>query len=115
MENIMFKNAQDKRDVIHFINLSEKWRHSYLWKPPMTAHERRKTERENSFKTDFTLSDGTHVYLSFNVECSCNNFYLRKKIYVNDEKKDLRFVKKIRQYSVDENTNTDNDFSNDPF
>jgi len=78
------------------IALHEKMSKSYFFAPPRLAAGRRSYEEYNSLETVFEYKGDT-IRVSQETKCSCHHVYYSVKYYINDEqeKKDIRFIKKI--------------------
>jgi len=80
-----------RNTINNFIESSEKYKNSYTWSSPNSSYSRRAMEFENFFS--FEIEGITYdVQESLNV--SCKNVYYRKRIYVDNNKKDLRSIRK---------------------
>jgi hypothetical protein len=77
------------------INTHEHYKGSYFWKTPSTANQRRGMENAFSGK-DFSLEtkDGT-IEVTFDFSVSCKNVYYSMNVYLNEEKKDIRILRKL--------------------
>lgn len=81
-------------NLVRYVKLVEKYKNSYTWTPPLKAYNRRLVEQNDHVEQEFELN-GDKISLLFNVSCSCNNYYITKHVIVNEEYKDVRFVKKL--------------------
>ena len=76
------------------IYLQEKMQNSYFWTPPKRARDRRSYEKYYSQFFDFEFLGDKY---DFNQEtsCTCKNIYFSSRFWINNEKKDIRLVKKL--------------------
>ena len=88
----IIKNVDKAAFCKEIVELSEKMKNCYFWKPNMNAAGRRKYERDNSLSGKFTLK-GKKYEIEAITDCSCRNIYFRKNIVVDGVSKDLRAVK----------------------
>jgi len=93
-EGAGLSEKQQIRLLKEAIELNEKYRTCYFWTPPQAAASRRAAEERDQIKFEFETELGT-LYVSLYANYSCKNVYFYRTIYLNDEKKDIRVVKKI--------------------
>ena len=86
--------TRDKNEITEFISHWEKMGKTYFWTPPATAFSRRKFEKENGKKIEFTY-EGNHYNCSIEVSCSCRNIYVTRTIKVNGKALNIRALKKL--------------------
>jgi len=84
--------AHRKERLKEVIDLHERYKGAYFWRPHTHAAQRRAAEWSN--RLVFTY--GGHEYsISQAYQESCRNCYYTCKIWVDGQKKDIRAVKKI--------------------
>ncbi len=71
-----------------------KMKNSYFWSPPSNAARRRNYESYNSNSAVFYVGD-TLWEIHQSTDCSCKNIYYRLTIHVNEEKKDIRALRRL--------------------
>ena len=76
------------------ISLQEKMKNSYFWDPPQSASTRRSYESYNSQSYEFIYKGKKYKFCQSTV-CSCRNVYFSSVFCINDERKDLRLVRKL--------------------
>lgn len=84
-----------RNQIIKFIDSAEKYKNSYFWTAPASANSRRAMEFENSFSFEI---EGFVYEVEESLRATCKNIYYTKSIYVDEEKKDMRAVKKALAY-----------------
>lgn len=94
------KITQSKRKellekVENAINFHEKFRHSYLFKPPLNANSRRNYEKYYQRDINFVYNHIDYRYCGY-TSCSCKRVYYDGTFYENGEIKTVRVFKKIR-------------------
>jgi len=57
------------------IDTAKRFRKSYFWSPPFSAHGRRYMERKNTFDTIEWAENGNTYTAEYTVRCSCRYVY----------------------------------------
>lgn len=96
--NITNRMSKEARKAIeNAIATNEKYSNSYFFSPSSSAAGRR--SNENKFleqNPDFCLVKGKNIIkVAFTYDESCKNVYYTLTVIVNDEKKDIRALKKL--------------------
>ena len=97
-KNIKRRVRKEIREkILNTIEKHEKWSKSYFWSPKTNAGGRRSIE--NNFKSEHPSYSFTHQGVKYEVvtslDVSCKNYYYSLSIYVDEEKKDIRALKKL--------------------
>ena len=77
------------------IDTHEKYKKSYFWNVSGNAASRRNMESKFEGR-DFIINllEGK-LYVTFSFSVSCKNVYYSMNVFLNDNKKDIRFLKKM--------------------
>lgn len=92
MKTLTQISSETKKAIQVYLNLSEKFKNSYFWSAPSSANQRRKMESDNTFNYE-----GDGIQLSFSLDVSCKNIYVRKSILIDGKIKTIVSLKKILQ------------------
>ena len=75
-----------------FAKNHEKYRGSYFWTPPSTASQRRYQEFDHCIVFEYK---GDVYELEQSLQFTCRNVYWTSVVYVNEEKRDIRVIRKL--------------------
>jgi hypothetical protein len=102
-ERILQAIEQRKESLVNSIDMvidhHEKWSKSYFWTPPGSASGRRSDEKKNTFEVNIHFDKVLYSYSS-DVDHSCKNVYYTGTFELNDEKKNVRLFKKLKEKIV---------------
>lgn len=84
----------NKAELEKFVELNEYVKNAYFWSSNGNAANRRRREQQLTKKLQFTVN-GENVNASIETRMSCRNTYVTKKVTVNGQKKDIRYIKKV--------------------
>jgi len=95
-----------RNTMIDFIESSEKHKNSYFWNSSdLSSSQRRGKEFENCFTFKF---EDKIFEVKESLTISCNNFYYYKEIFVDDEQRDIRAIKKVLKFVEEVLSNREN-------
>jgi hypothetical protein len=85
-------SKQELSQIREILETHEKYRNSYFWTVRLNAAGRRAREFDNEYIFTFA---GQQVEVKQMLDISCRNYYYSLRVYVDQEKKDIRALKKI--------------------
>jgi len=88
---MIIKNTEKKAAIEQVLYAHDKFKSSYFRRPNTNAAGRR--DQEFDVRYTFTLK-GHRYDIGQTVDISCKNVYYSLSVHVDDEKKDVRAVKK---------------------
>lgn len=81
-------------ELLEVIDWHESMKNSYFWTGYSSASLRRNWEQRNNKELSFTY-DKKHYYIAQNASMTCKNVYTSLTVEVDEEKKDVRAIKKV--------------------
>jgi hypothetical protein len=77
-----------RQKIDHAISQWRRFKNAYFWTPEQSASGRRNYEKKNSMSIETTYKKHK-IIVSIDVDCSCKNICVTKRLWIDGEQKTL--------------------------